>query len=260
MIRFLFTGVFAVVFGVAGRGAGQDAPATPPPPPPPAPAVPVPEEAEEERPMPAGMADLPPRAPLPAELGKAARLEVHRLGQEVVKGNYKPALRKMYPRWKRRMAKRAGGMLKLEAEMAKSLRVIREQGIQIVKQQVGVPKTAFEVWPVAEMAVVKGSARRPGRMVYRDWVVFVPTRTFYRGSTRRRGSRVTVYKDGFQVAVTTKGSGRWHFIDGATVGAKELRALFPNLPADEKLLALPPVNKGGVVKPEGGSGKKPAGR
>jgi len=186
-----------------------------------------------------GDTDLPSRQPLDSTMGSSAQKAVQEMVNEVMKGNVKLAFANMYPRWKKKAAKRHGGMLKLEKEMAVVVGMMRKNGVSILSYKAGMPKSGFEVWPEAEKKLVNGVRRATGRTAYRDWVVFVPTVARYRVVDPTTKKTRVIERRSFQVAVMTKGEGKWTFIDGSNMELKDLRNLFPSLPRDEKALMLP---------------------
>ena len=192
-----------------------------------------------------GSSTTPERALLSPKLAAAAQSAVQGVMDEVVKGNLKPTLERMHPLWKKKAAKRMGGMDRLEVQMDQALTEMRAKGITILSSRASAPTSGFEVWEEAEKKVVNGREVDTGRMKFRDWLVFVPTTTRYRMINPQTKKAMVIERTSFLLAIMTKGKPDWTFIDGATITPKEMRNLFPNLPAQEAELRLP--KKGGRV-------------
>jgi len=193
----------------------------------------------QEAPVAQGIGELPPRQPLDPAVATSAQKAVQSMVDEVMKGQVKVAFEKMYPRWKKKEAKRRGGMLKLEQKLATVVRIMREQGVVILKYQALKPVSGHEAWPEAEKKLMNGVRRPTGNIAYRDWVVFVPTIAYYKIPNPNNGKVETVERKSFQVAVMSKHEGKWTFIDGSNIQAKDLRILFPSLPGDAAALNIP---------------------
>ena len=58
------------------------------------------------------------RAVVTPAVAESAQKAVQKLGNEMIKGNFEYGQQRMYPRWKRRLAKRYGSMEKLNAALA----------------------------------------------------------------------------------------------------------------------------------------------
>ena len=193
----------------------------------------------------------PPLAPLPKVIGdggdtppvistmapqdvvESASAAVAALGNEVVLGRYKAAIDRMYPLWKKRTAKRLGGMEKLEAQLDGVARQMVQQGISMISFQPQGQPRSYEVGSGSKMEVTKES------VTYNQWLVLIPTVTKFR-ITRQNEKTVVIESIGFQVAVSDKGKNDWTFIDGSGLSVNNLRNLFYNLPAD---MELPPTGK-----------------
>lgn len=171
-----------------------------------------------------------------------AELATKKLGGEVMKGNFVYSIDKMYPRWKKRAAVRLGGEEKLRAKLLQVPEEMRKNGISMLKFEVSKPSVIHEVF----LGRGEDKTGKPFQ-VYREWLVFVPTRTVYHyiDPTTRKPKRVE--RRSFQVAINTKGTAKWTFIDGSTLTVSQLRSFFPGLPEDQKLLGLP-QRGGGEIK------------
>ncbi|MBC7980089.1 MAG: hypothetical protein H7Y36_05955, partial [Armatimonadetes bacterium] len=172
----------------------------------------------------------------PPEVIAAAVGAVGALGKEVVMGRYQVAIERMYPQWKERTAKRIGGMDKLEAQLNGVAKQMLQQGISITDfKAVGQPR-AFEVYPGTRKSQVNGVEIEELR--YTKWLVLVPTLTRFRMIRDGEPRPMTIESEGFQVAISDKGTNDWTFIDGSGATVNELRSLFISLPRDLELPAL----------------------
>ena len=172
-----------------------------------------------------------------------AETATRNLGQQVVRGNYAFALQRMYPRWKKRAAKKLqGGEAELERRLDEIPRQMARQGITMLKYEVKKPVVGHEV------VLLRGEdkAGRPIQM-FLEWLVFVPTRAEYRVIDPQTRLPKRVETLGYQIAVNKKGTADWHFIDGRNLTIADLRSFFPSLPENQKLLGLPRVG-GGEIK------------
>lgn len=184
-----------------------------------------------------------------AEAGKVpqsvldkAELATRAMGQQVLEGNFGVALDRMYPRWKKRAAKKLpGGEAELARRLAEIPKEMARQGISMLKYEVQKPTSAHEV------VLLRGEDRQ-GKAVqmYLEWLVFVPTRAEYRiiDPETRLARRIETL--GFQIALNKKGTPEWYFIDGRNCTIADLRSFFPGLPENQKLLGLPKVGGGEI--------------
>ncbi|MGC4015212.1 MAG: hypothetical protein QM755_11955 [Luteolibacter sp.] len=172
--------------------------------------------------------------PVPADLSASAQAAVEKLGLEVVAGRYQTAINRMYPQWKARMAKRAGGMKALDEQLAAVPQILQQGGITLLSSKpYGTPQV-FQVAPGKRIEKVDG--RDTPVLVYTKWLVIVPTVT--RLKVAQDGTTSLGERTSFQAAISDKGKYDWTFIDGSSVNAAELRGLFLTLP---ETLVLPKV-------------------
>lgn len=171
------------------------------------------------------------------EADAAVRAEVQqavqKLGNEVLKNNFRYAVEKMYPRWKVRQAKRLGSEEKLLAAFLNAGVQMQESGITIDLFTAEAPTHFYRVHPQLREGVTE--AKGAEDVVY-QLMAFVPTKmkmTFLIEGQPKQ----SFMRQSFQVAVKTEGTNEWTFIDGATIRVSDLRSLFPLLPHD---LVLPP--------------------
>mgnify|MGYP004360290673 CR=1 FL=1 len=179
---------------------------------------------------------------VPQSVLDQAEAATRTMGQQVLQGNFRVALDRMYPRWKKRAAKKLqGGQAELAKRLAEIPKEMARQGISMLNYEVQKPTSAHEV------VLLRGEDKegRPIRM-YLEWLVFVPTRAEYRviDPTTRLPRKIET--TGFQIAVNKKGTPDWHFIDGRNCSIADLRSFFPSLPENQKLLGLPEVGGGEV--------------
>ena len=175
---------------------------------------------------------------VPPEVTVSAVKAVEELGREVVLGRYQVAVERMYPAWKERAAKRAGGMEKLQQQLDGVAKQMLQQGISITDFKPAGQPRAYEVFPGRTVEMVDG--KEVEKLHYTKWLVLVPTVTNFRAMIEGDPVAVTIESTGFQVAICDKGTDEWSFIDGSAVTVNELRSLFITLPKD---LELPPLEK-----------------
>ncbi len=194
----------------------------------------------------------PPLAPLPkiakeaAETASAAPNDVvasaveaaARLGDEVVLGRYHVALERMNPDWKERVAKRMGGMEKLEQQLSSVPAQMVQQGTSMISFKPQGQPSSFEVGPGKKISMVNGE--QVESLIFSKWLVLIPTATKYRIIRQGNTKPLIIDSIGFQAAVSEKGKNDWSFIDGSSLSVSDLRSLFATLPAD---LKLPPIEK-----------------
>jgi len=179
---------------------------------------------------------------VPPEVTSSAVAAVKDLGEQVVLGKHQVAVDRMYPQWKESVAKRSGGMDKLEAKLAGIGKMMTEQGVSLRSfKPTGAP-TAYEVGPGKEVVEVNG--KKVEQMVHKQWLLLIPTVTEYRITKPAEKGGVpqflVITSTGFQVAISDKGKNEWTFIDGAGVTVPELRRLFITLP---ETMELPPIER-----------------
>jgi hypothetical protein len=178
----------------------------------------------------------------PAEVTSAAVAAVKAMGDQVVLGRHQEAIKRMYPQWKESVAKREGGMEKLEAKLAGIVQQMNEQGVQVLSfRPEGIP-TAYEVGPGKE--VVEENGKKVEKMIYKQWLLLIPTITEYRITKPGQGGALpkflVITSSGFQVAISDKDKSDLTFIDGSGVTVPELRRLFITLP---DTLVLPEIKR-----------------
>jgi hypothetical protein len=177
----------------------------------------------------------------PAEVAASAVAAVKALGEQLVLGRHQVAIERMYPELKKRLAKQEGGMDKLEARLADAFgRKMSEQGVQLISFRPEGRPIAYEVGAGKE--VVAGGDGPVERMVFRQWLLLIPTVAEYRtirpvveGGVPKS---LIVIGRGFQVAVADKGSNDWTFIYGAGLTVPDLRRMFFTLP---ETMVLPEI-------------------
>ncbi len=195
----------------------------------------------------AQLVKIPPRKAVPREVLKSAQMATQGLADRVVRGDFQVVLDKMFPEFKKKEARKAGGMVRFEKKMLKSFQKLQGD-VRLAAMQALEPYSAFEVNFGIESRTVDGKQTKAG--VYRDWLVFVPTQSviFATDTGVNPPEIVKIKSEGFQIAICKKGTNNWAFMDGSQVKAFQLRKFFPYLPADDKQLALPPVRAKTIPK------------
>jgi hypothetical protein len=178
----------------------------------------------------------------PAEVTSAAVAAVKAMGDQVVLGKHQVAIDRMYPQWKESVAKREGGMEKLEEKLAGIVKTMNEQGVQLISFRPEGAPTAYEVGPGKE--VVEEGGKKVEKMIFKKWLLLIPTVTQYRITKPAQAGELpkflVITSRGFQVAISDKGKNDWTFIDGAGVTVPELRRLFITLP---DTMVLPEIKR-----------------
>jgi hypothetical protein len=168
------------------------------------------------------------QVPVPEAVKTSAVAAVEALGQKVVYGDHAAAVERMYPRWRKRMAKRLGGEEEVASKLASVGEEMARKGVSIISFKTLGEPTAYEVWP----------GKTPPdstETVYDKWLLFIPTRVQIR-MIEEDSPRAQVWnKFSFQVAIADKEALDWTFIDGATMSVSDLRSLFASLPANLEL-------------------------
>ena len=182
------------------------------------------------------------QAAAPMEVTDSAVAAVKALGEQVVLGKHQVAIERMYPQWKERAAKEAGGMDKLEAKLAGLGKAMAQQGVQLISFKPQGAPSSYEVEMGKE--VVEENGKKVEKMIHKKWLVLIPTVTEYRiAAPPEKGSVpkfVVIQSTGFQAAISDKGKNDWTFIDGASLNVAELRRLFITLPEN---MQLPPIKR-----------------
>ncbi|MGE9271535.1 MAG: hypothetical protein ACQKBU_12090 [Verrucomicrobiales bacterium] len=159
---------------------------------------------------------------------------VEDLGRKVVLGEHRVAIDKMYPLWKKRMAKRKGGLEQLERDMEGIGAMMARNGVSLISFKSFGQPAVHEVWP--------GEGSTEMAPVYTKWMLLIPTviQLRFMDKTQEVPRVRTINSYGFQVAIADKDKLDWTFINGSDVTVADLRGLFTSLPAD---LRLPPVRR-----------------
>jgi hypothetical protein len=92
--------------------------------------------------------------------------------------------------------------------------------------------------------VVEENGKKVEKMIYKQWLLLIPTVTEYRITQPGKGGELpkflVITSSGFQVAISDKDKNDWTFIDGSGVTVPELRRLFITLP---DTLVLPEIKR-----------------
>ena len=168
---------------------------------------------------------------------------VQKLGQEMMKGNFAYGHKRMYPRWKRRLAKRYGGMQQLEEALAASAQKKINMRLSVSAFRAGRPVSFFSVWrtrkydPVTNKPIKDANGRE---VVVEHWLAVVPTTTRVKIPDMQQGGKIrTLEEESYTIAISEKGKNDWYFMTGLKPTIQDLRSLFPTLPPNEKELGLP---------------------
>lgn len=184
------------------------------------------------------------RAVVDPAVADSARKAVQLLGQEMMKGNFEYGQQRMYPRWKRRLAKRYGGMEKLEAALAAAAQQKIKMRVDVVGFQAARPVSFFGVWRTKKFNPVTGEPIRDAAgnfVIVEHWLTFVPTTTRVRIPDPSQGGKIrTLEEQSYTIAISEKGTNDWYFMTGLKPTVQDLRSLFPALPPKEDELGLPP--------------------
>ena len=177
-------------------------------------------------------------------ISASAKAAVQKLGVEMMKGNFQHGIQNMYPRWKRRLAKRVGSMAKLDAALTRSAQQQVQTQMQVIGYQVGQPTAFFNVWKAKKIDSRTGQPfiDATGReTIVSHWLAVVPTVVRVRVPDPNKSGMIRVIEEsGYALVVSERGSNQWYFMTGMRPSIQDLRSLFPSLPADEKSLRLPP--------------------
>ena len=192
----------------------------------------------------------------------SAQQAVQKLGKEMMKGNFTFGHQRMYPRWKRRLAKRYDdSMEKLDSALAAAARQKIKMRFDVIGYRAARPTKFFKVWPVKR---INPETRRPitekrprldpvtkqrildkeGNPIIVEQFVYdyhllavVPTITRVQLPDKQRGNKmVTAEENGYVLVVSKEGVNDWHFLTGLKPSVQDLRSLFPTLPRE---LGLP---------------------
>jgi hypothetical protein len=176
------------------------------------------------------------------QVAASAQAAVQKMGIEMMKGNFNYGNERMYPRWKRRLAKRHGGMAKLEARLASAAQQQVKIGMMVTAFHASLPTRFFSVWrakkrDAAGNPVMDATGRE---VIVEHWLAVVPTVTRVKIADPQRGGKIrTLEESSYTMAVSEKGKNEWYFLTGMKPTIQDLRSLFPSLPPSEKDLGLP---------------------
>ena len=172
-----------------------------------------------------------------------AQAAVQKLGVELIRGNFKYSQERMYPRWKRRLAKRIGSIEELEAQLASGDQQRVKMGLIVTSYQAARPTAFFDVWRAKQVDAVTGQVARDGRgdeIIVSHWLAVVPFTTQIKIPDPQQGGRMrTLEEKSYTIAIAEKGSDQWYFLTGMKPTIQDLRSLFPSLPIDKNELGLP---------------------
>ncbi len=164
------------------------------------------------------------RKVVPATVLADAVTAVQEVGNQTLRGEFEAVVKKMYPRFRKRSAKKLGSNEEMVAQMRKVVNDFTISGITIMAFEA---EPAFHGFDVPE---------------FNEWLVLVPTVRTIRFIHPETGVRKVREVFDYQVAIRSKEEGAsWSFLNGRTLKMQELRSLFPSLPADIGEWAIPPI-------------------
>lgn len=191
---------------------------------------------------PAAEAGVKPQV-APPEVVASAIAAVRQLGEQVVLGHYEVAVDRMYPQWKEKAARQAGGAEKLRGQLDAAKAQMLKQGVSMISFKPDGDPGVHEVWPGKKVETVGG--QQVETLIYTKWMILIPTVTQFR--ILKDGQFHVIESRGFQVAISDKGKNDWTFIDGSGLKVSELRSLFLTLPDD---IQLPKIERRLVEEPK----------
>lgn len=176
----------------------------------------------------------------PAEVTASAVAAVEDLGKQLILGHHKAAIDRMYPTWKERSAKQAGGTAALEAQLAKVAQMMARENVSLISFKTRGAPTAYEVWPGKKVETIDGKPVES--LTFEKWLILIPTEAVFRRKIpdQEPPQWVNYTTYGFQVAISDKSKINWTFIDGSSVTVPELRSMFLTLPES---MALPKIER-----------------
>ena len=163
------------------------------------------------------------RQAVPAEILADAVRATQAVGDQTLKGEFDAVVEKLYPRSRKRAAKKLGGNQAVVDRMREMVNEFSAGGMALTKF---VAEPAIHGFDIPE---------------YREWLVFVPTTRTVRRISPETGLTQFLEITDYQVAIRKKEAGsEWSFINGSTLKISELRSFFPTLPIDIQY-AIPKV-------------------
>ena len=170
------------------------------------------------------------REAVPAEVLADAVKATQEVGDQTLRGDFDGVVQKLYPRYRKRSAKRLGSTEALTLHMQKLVNEFAASGMTVTK---------FEAEPAIHGFDIPE---------FREWLVFVPCKRKIRRIDPATGLTQWAEIRDYQVAIRKKEVGApWSFINGSRLKISELRTFFPSLPNDIEEYAVPHVG-GGLLK------------
>lgn len=183
------------------------------------------------------------RVAIDPAIADQAQAAVQKMGTELMRGNFKYSQERMYPRWKRRLAKRIGSMERLEQQLASGDQQRVKMGLIVTSYHADKPTAFFDVWRAKKVDPDSGKLilDDDGReIVVSHWLAVVPTTTQVKVPDPQQGGRMrTLEEKSYAIAVAEQGSNDWYFLTGMKPTIQDLRSMFPSLPLDRNELGLP---------------------
>ena len=170
------------------------------------------------------------REAVPAEVLADAVKATQEVGDQTLKGDFDGVVKKLYPRYRHRAAKRLGSNEALTAHMRNLVDEFAASGMTVTK---------FEAEPAIHGFDIPE---------FKEWLVFVPCKRTIRRIDPATGLTQWAEIRDYQVAIRKKELGSsWSFINGSRLKISELRTFFPSLPNDIEEYAVPQIG-GGLLK------------
>ena len=141
-------------------------------------------------------------------IAEQAQAAVQKLGIELMKGNFTYSQERMYPRWKRRLAKRVGSMEELEAQLASGDQQRVKMGLIVTSYQAAKPTAFFDVWRAKQVDPITGQVTRDDRgdqTIVSHWLAVVPFTTQIKIPDPQQGGRMrTLEENSYTIAIPRK--------------------------------------------------------
>ena len=160
----------------------------------------------------------------------SAQAAVQNLGLEMMKGNFQHGHQRMYPRWKRRLAKRYGGIEKLIKALAASEKQKISMRLTVTAFQAARPTSFFSVWRTPKYDLVKKEPMKDASgnvIIIEHWLAIVPTTTRVKIPDPQQGGKIRILEEqSYSLAISEKGTNNWYFLTGLKPSIQDLRSLF----------------------------------
>jgi hypothetical protein len=166
------------------------------------------------------------------EIVQSATFAVSDLANQVLQGNYQIAIDKMYPEWKKNIARKLGGLDIFNQKLAGIQKAMTENGVTMLEFK---PTLSPQLLEGGVSTIIQGSDSQNQSADAMKWIVIVPTTTRLRILKEGTPMPILIQSKGYQIAITDKDKRDWTFIDGSGLKLSELRELFITIPMDTVL-------------------------